>query len=64
MQATFIQVGHASLMKTRQGKGRKFIAADHSLVIEESIFFESSDQYRRTQQMVLGGFVSGEETVM
>ncbi|NQV55177.1 MAG: heparinase II/III family protein [Rhodospirillales bacterium] len=64
VQATLIQDGHTVLMKPRRGKGWKFIAANHALAVEESIFFESPHQHRRTQQIVLGGLMSAEETVL
>jgi uncharacterized heparinase superfamily protein len=53
VQATLIQGGHAVLLKPRRGKGWRFEAGDDIATLDESIYFESPQSRRRTQQIVL-----------
>lgn len=53
VQATLIQGGRAVLLKPRRGKGWRFEAGDDIVTLEESIYFESPQTRRRTQQIVL-----------
>jgi uncharacterized heparinase superfamily protein len=53
VQATLIQGGHAVLLKPRRGKGWRFEAGDDVVSLEESVYFETPQLRRRTQQIVL-----------
>jgi uncharacterized heparinase superfamily protein len=53
VQATLIQGGHAVLLKPRRGKGWRFDCGDDAAMLEESVYFESSQARRRTLQIVL-----------
>jgi uncharacterized heparinase superfamily protein len=53
VQATLIQGGHAVLLKPRRGKGWRFEAGEDVVALEESVYFETPQMRRRTQQIVL-----------
>lgn len=53
VQATVIQGGHAVLLKPRRGKGWRFEAGEDVVTLEESVYFETPQLRRRTQQIVL-----------
>jgi uncharacterized heparinase superfamily protein len=53
VQATLIQGGRAVLLKPRRGKGWRFDCGEDAASLEESVYFESPQTRRRTQQIVL-----------
>jgi len=53
VQATLIQGGHAVLLKPRRGKGWRFEAGEDVVSLDESVYFETPQMRRRTQQIVL-----------
>lgn len=64
IMVSLIKNGTEALLKTKQGKGWRFIASDNMrLSLENSIYFSRGAVMRKTKQLVLNGYAQGERTV-
>ena len=64
VMVSLIKNGEEALLKTKQGKGWRFIASSNvRLSLENSIYFAKGSTMRKTKQLVLNGYAQGEKTV-
>jgi uncharacterized heparinase superfamily protein len=59
IQATILQNKSSALLKPQRGSGWRFTCLDRSVSLEESIYFDSNNVRRRSQQIVVFGPLSG-----
>jgi uncharacterized heparinase superfamily protein len=59
VQATILRNKSSALIKPQRGSGWRFTCLDRSVALEESVYFDSDNVRRRSQQIVVFGPLNG-----